>query len=346
MIAVVLGTTGELIKLAPVLRRLEGEYVLATTAQQVTQIEPFLAELGLRPPDIWLARGAGGRDLESSGDVPRWLADVASGFHAHRRRLRQADVVVVHGDTMTTLLGALMGRALRRPVAHIEAGLRSGDLRNPFPEEAVRRVTSRLARVHYAPGPRAAATVARRGRVIDTQWNTIRDALELVPDEPPPLELPKEPFGVVSLHRFELINDRRLFAATLDRLAASPYPLLFVDHPVTAAALARFGLQAPGRIPRQRFFGWVQLLRRASFVVSDSGGAQEECYFLNVPCLVHRRRSERVEGFGETTLLSQLDVRVLESFLRDVPDLQRGGPVPAGSPSDLIVRDLLDRFPS
>lgn len=345
MITVVLGTTGELIKLAPVLRRLEGEYVLATTAQQVTQIELFLAEFGLRPPDIWLAHGAGGRDLESNGDVPRWLAEVTRGFHAHRRKLREADVVVVHGDTMTTLLGALMGRAMRRPVAHVEAGLRSGDLRNPFPEEAVRRATSRLAKVHYAPGAIPASAIAGRGRVVDTRWNTIRDALDLVPDRPPPLlELPHEPFGVVSLHRFELINDRALFAATLDRLAAAQHPLLFVDHPVTAAALSRFGLDVPGRIPRQGFFSWVQLLRRAAFVISDSGGAQEECYFLDVPCLVHRRRSERIEGVGETTLLSKLDVRVLASFLADVPSLRRSGPVPTGSPSDVIVGDLLGRF--
>jgi UDP-N-acetylglucosamine 2-epimerase (non-hydrolysing) len=117
MIAIVAGTTGELIKLAPLMLRLQGRYVLATTAQQATQIEPLLGEFGLTQPDIWLARGARGRDLESNRDIPGWLATVLSGFARHRGRLRAARLVVVHGDTMTTLLGTLMGRRWTFPTA-------------------------------------------------------------------------------------------------------------------------------------------------------------------------------------------------------------------------------------
>jgi UDP-N-acetylglucosamine 2-epimerase (non-hydrolysing) len=340
MIAVVAGTTGELVKLAPLLRRLGDRYRLLTTAQQVTQIEPLLAELELRPPDAWLARGARGRDLEATRDVPRWLAAVAGGFVRERRLLSSADLVLVHGDTMTTLLGAAMGRAVRRPVAHLEAGLRSGDLRHPFPEEAIRRATSRLAELHYAPGAAAAAVVLSRGRVVDTGTNTIRDALQLVPGTDPPLELPSEPFGVVSLHRYELLGDRDLLAATLERLRASPHELLFVDHPVTAAALRRYGLGAPRRIPRLGFFAWVQLLRRCAFVVSDSGGAQEETYFLDRPCLVHRRRTERADGLGETAVLSRLSLGALDEFLRDPSRHRRTTPLPAGSPTEAVLDDL------
>ena len=83
---------------------------------------------------------------------------------------------------MTTVLGAVMGRALRVAVAHIEGGLRSFDLRHPFPEELNRRLASTLARIHYAPGAWAASNL-RRGDVVDTGSNTIRDSLELVPDE-------------------------------------------------------------------------------------------------------------------------------------------------------------------
>ena len=108
---------------------------------------------------------------------------------------------------MTTVLGAVMGRALRVAVAHIEGGLRSFSLRHPFPEELNRRLTSALARMHYAPGAWAASNL-RRGAVVDTGANTIRDSLELVPDGDPPMTLPDRPFGVVSLHRFELLNDR------------------------------------------------------------------------------------------------------------------------------------------
>ena len=343
MIAVVAGTTGELIKLAPLLRRLEGSYLLATTGQQATQIEPLLAELGLRSPDLWLARGAGGRDLQRNRDIPGWLASVAAHFGSRRGALREADLIVVHGDTMTTLLGASMGRLIRRPVAHIEAGLRSGDLRSPYPEEGIRRLVTRLASLHYAPSAEAAAVVRGHGAVVDTGGNTIRDALALVPEGMPAVSVPDGPFGVVSLHRYELINERALFAATLERLRHSPLPLLFVEHPVTVAALRRHGLDVPSRIPRLGFFGWVQLLRRASFVVSDSGGAQEECWFLDTPCLVHRRRTERPEGLGETTVLSGLDLRALDDFLVDFERHRRVTELPAGSPTGAILADLVSR---
>lgn len=343
MIAFVAGTTGELIKLAPLMLRLEGSYVLVTTAQQVTQIEPLLAELGIEPPDIWLARGRGARDLESSGDIPLWLGTVARGFVRHRRDIRAADLVVVHGDTMTTLLGALMGRACGRRVAHVEAGLRSGDLRHPFPEEAIRRLTTRIASIHYAPGGTAAAVAVGHGDVVDTGGNTLRDALALVSEGSPPVDVPEGAFGVVSLHRYELINNRALFGETLERLRLASSPLLFVDHPVTVSALHRFGLDVPNRIPRLGFFDWIRLLRRAAFVVSDSGGAQEECYVLDLPCLVHRRRTERVDGLGETAVLSGLDAARLDTFLRDYARHTRRSALPTESPSDVIVADLASR---
>jgi UDP-N-acetylglucosamine 2-epimerase (non-hydrolysing) len=343
MISVVAGTTGELIKLAPLLVRLDGGYRLVTTAQQTTQIEPLLGEFGLRPPDVWLAHGARGRDLEASRDVAPWLASVVRGFARNRTAVSDGACVVVHGDTMTTALGAAMGRLVRRPVAHLEAGLRSGDLRHPFPEEAIRRITSRLAALHYAPGPEAARVARGHGEVIDTGANTIADALGLVPPGDPPLELGDRPFGVVSLHRFELINDRALLTETLAALAASPHELVFVDHPVTAAALRRFGLEAPNRVPRLGFFDWVRLLRRASFVVSDSGGAQEETYYLDIPCLVHRRRTERGEGLGETAVLSGLRRDALEDFLRDPARYRRHTQPPEGSPTAVVLEDLRQR---
>ena len=88
MILVVFGTTGELIKLAPVLLRLDergGRYVLATTGQQVQQIPSFLEQFGLRQPDVWLARGAGGRDLRVNSDIPGWAARVARSWLRERR---------------------------------------------------------------------------------------------------------------------------------------------------------------------------------------------------------------------------------------------------------------------
>lgn len=358
MIVFVIGTTGELIKIAPVLRRLREvrhPYRLVTTAQQVTQIEPFLAQFGVPGPDLWLARGAGGRDLATNADIPVWLATVGRTFfrhHARLRRILRADTdeptIVVHGDTMSTVLGALMGRALGARVAHIEAGLRSYSLRDPFPEELNRRLTSRIASMHFAPGPWAAANLSR-GVVVDTGRNTICDSLAMVPDSlPVPIEVPEEPFGIVSLHRYELLRSRALLTETIRVLegAARRTPMLFVDHAVTAAALRRFGLERAFddtrliRVPRLRFFEFVQLERRCLFAVTDSGGSQEECYYLDRPCLIHRRRTERREGLGETSILSGLDPRVLGKFLENPSVHRRRTQLPAASPTEIIVEHL------
>jgi UDP-N-acetylglucosamine 2-epimerase (non-hydrolysing) len=357
MILVVFGTTGELIKLAPVLLRLQKRgdpFLLATTGQQVRQIPGFLDQFGIRQPDLWLARGAGGRDLGTNADIPRWLATVGRTFATRRRALRRRlrngpgrPLVLVHGDTMTTVFGAAMGRALGVRVAHIESGLRSFSLRHPFPEELNRRLTSRLAAIHYAPGKWAASNL-RRPDVVDTGSNTIRDSLALVNEGPLPPVAPDGGFGIVSLHRYELLNKRALLAATLDTLAESARrtPLLFVDHSVTVAALRRFGLtdrfdeRRFVRVPRLPFFDFVRLERAAAFVVTDSGGSQEECFYLDRPCLVHRVRTERPEGLGENVVLSGMRSEALRAFLDDPSRFRRTTVLPAASPTGVIVDDL------
>jgi UDP-N-acetylglucosamine 2-epimerase (non-hydrolysing) len=356
VILVVFGTTGELIKLAPVLLLLEQRgrgYVLATTGQQVEQIPSFLDQFGLRQPDLWLGRGARGRDLRVNRNIPRWLATVSRSYLRRRGSLRRSlnggagkPLVLVHGDTMTTVLGALLGRSLRIPVAHIEGGLRSYDLRHPFPEELNRRLASKLSRIDYAPGPWAAGNL--NGDVVDTGTNTIRDSLELVPPGEPAFGLPDEPFGIVSLHRFELLNNRRLLRDSLEALAeaAERTPLYFIDHPVTVAAIERFGFGEYFdatrfvRVARLLFFDFVRAARRCAFLVTDSGGTQEESYYLDRPCLVHRVRTERREGLGETAVLSGMSTEVLRDFLGDPGRYRRRTTFSAASPSQVIVDDL------
>lgn len=361
MIGVVYGTTGELIKLAPVLRGIRADgvtFVNTTTAQQVLQIPRMLDQLELPQPDLFFARGRSGRDLHSNADIPFWLAAVGRSFAGNRHRLLRmlrADgkppLVLVHGDTMTTLIGALMGRALRVPVAHVEAGVRTWDLRHPFPEEANRRLVTKIATTHYAPGPQAAANI-RRGIVVDTGMNTIRDSLDLAPAEVSvPAEVAHTSFGIVSLHRFELLNNGALLGATLRAIAAHPSrrPMLFVDHPVTVAAMKRFGLEnvfggsSVTRMERRSFFDFVALLRQASFAITDSGGTQVESYVLDKPCLIHRKKVEQPDGVGENVIVSGFDLELLARFLDDPALHRRRTPPPVVSPSAIILDDLRER---
>jgi UDP-N-acetylglucosamine 2-epimerase (non-hydrolysing) len=336
MIAVVYGTTGELIKLAPVLVRLRerGAAVLTVcTGQQAEQIPALLDDLELPQPNIWLGRGNRGHDLERRRDLPAWFAQVGGSFVRRGRELRTRilsaptnPLLMVHGDTMTTVLGALMGRAMRLPVAHVEAGMRSGDWRNPFPEELDRLAAARLARIHFAPGSHAAANLRAmnvRGAIVDTGGNTIRDALDLVPAAAAAaVDLPREPFGLVSLHRSELLGNPVAFRGILALLheVSRRTPILFVDHPVTVAAISKHTLDSLfderfRRVPRQRYFTFIALLKMSAFLVTDSGGSQQECAQLGHPCLVHRAVTEHPDGLNGSVVLSRMDLDVARTFL-------------------------------
>ena len=364
MIAVIYGTTGELIKLAPLCRRLEqrGDPLLRiSTGQQVDQIPTMLADFKLSQVDLWLARGHRGGDLEQPRDLPRWFADVCVNFIRSRRtitaRLRsdgRPPLLVVHGDTMTTVIGAALGRMLRVPVAHVEAGLRTGNWRSPFPEELNRRAAARLARIHFVPGARAAENLRAervRGEIVDTGLNTIADSLREMPIEPLGIEPPADRFGIVSLHRQELLYNRDALARILTELKASAHehaPLLFIDHPITAAAVDGAGLglvfdsERFVRIPRMRYYQFLSLLKSSSFLVTDSGGSQEECAFLGHPCLLLRTVTEREMGLDGPVVLSGMDTAVVGEFLKDPERHRTEPPQLVISPSDRIVQHLAE----
>jgi UDP-N-acetylglucosamine 2-epimerase (non-hydrolysing) len=364
MIAIIYGTTGELIKLAPVILELERRDhlpLMLCTGQQMQQIPTFSAQLGLPEANLWLGRGSGGHDLDRKREIPGWAMRVAVSIARRRADLHRlllsdglAPFVLVHGDTLTTVLGALAGRALGVSVGHIEAGLRSGDWRNPFPEELNRRIATRLVDLHFAPGAQPVANLRREGvdgEIVDTGQNTIRDAVDLVGESiAPAVAVPDEPFGLVSLHRFELIEREAQFRPLLAILHehSRRQPLLFVDHSTTASVVdGSAGLRSLfddrfRRIPRQPYLQFIALLRRASFVVSDSGGSQEECAFLGIPCVIHRAVSERDDGLDSSVILSHLDLVVLTEFLAD-PERWRVPRQPTGTKPSMTIVDELAR---
>jgi UDP-N-acetylglucosamine 2-epimerase (non-hydrolysing) len=365
VIAIAYGTTGELIKLAPViheLRRRDHTPLMLSTGQQVEQLPAFSRELGLSPVDVWLARGSHGHDLDRKREIPGWAANVAVSVARARRELRRrmaADgrnpFLLVHGDTMTTVLGALAGRALRVPVGHVEAGLRSGTWRDPFPEELDRRIAARLVDVHFAPGPRAVENLRREGvhgEIVDTVHNTIRDAVELVDyTASPGVSIPTQPFGLVSLHRFELIERQQRLLPLLSLLREHSHrqPLLFIDHSTTASVidsapeLAAMFDERFRRIPRLPYLQFIALLRHSAFVVTDSGGSQEECALLGIPCLVHRAVTERDDGLGASVILSRLDLDIVASFLATPEKWRSPADSDDSAPSATIVDALAAR---
>ncbi len=351
MIHIVLGTKAQLIKMAPIMVRLTEQavpYNFISTGQHRATMKEMLGEFGLKQPDVVLYDGP---DIVSLPKMLLWMLRILWRCVFRRRRIfgdRPTGMVLVHGDTFSTLLGALMGRLAGLRVGHVESGLRSFNLLHPFPEELPRVLTFRLSHTLYCPGQWAMDNVAKlRKEKIDTGSNTMADtvALALKMDRRRD-HVPAEPFGLVSLHRYENIFRKDAFERIINLLesVARERRLLFILHPPTAKQLDRTGfrerLESNPQIelrPRYTYFDFVSLIETAEFVITDGGSIQEESSYLGVPCLLMRKATERQEGLGENVVLSNYDPSIIEQFVGSAEQYRRE-PVLAGArASDIII---------
>ncbi|MDT0164734.1 UDP-N-acetylglucosamine 2-epimerase [Actinotalea sp. AC32] len=358
MIAFVAGTTAELIKVAPVREALVergADVALWSTGQHTNEVEPTLRDLGAPDPERWLVPRRHLAHISRVAQVPAWALRVLRTAVAERRALAadlardgRPGLVVVHGDTFTTVLGAVLGRVVGARVAHVEAGLRSGSMLSPFPEELNRRVVGRLADLHFAPTAREVANLRRaRGVVVETGANTVVDALRRALERAPEVEGLPEHYGLVTLHRFELLRQPERLEEVLRTLHAArdATPLVMVAGESERARITELGLD---HLFDDRFQLWdkrayaafLPMLARADFVVTDSGGLQEECAVLGVPCAVHRERTERHQGLGANVVLTRMDAARLTAFLDGWRELRRPSELDRFRPSEQIAATL------
>ncbi|QIN80538.1 UDP-N-acetylglucosamine 2-epimerase (non-hydrolyzing) [Rubrobacter marinus] len=337
-ILVVVGTRPEAIKLAPVVLALrargdEFETVLCSTGQHRGMLDGALEVFGLEP-DVDM-------DLMSHRQtLPDLTTRALAAMDAVIGRFRP-DLVVVQGDTTSAMVGALAAYYRLTPVAHVEAGLRTDDLYEPFPEEGNRRLIGVLADLHFAPTPHAARCLADAGvperRVLVT-GNTVIDALLHVreKDRRPPVSKPprerrrhRRRRVLLTMHRREnrgapleavcsavlRLVERNPGAEVVFPVHASPY----VREPVgrILGGNARIRLEEP-----VGYRDFVRLLDSCHLVLTDSGGLQEEAPALGKPVLVLRDKTERSESVeaGTSRLVGtdERDVlRAAETLLRD-----------------------------
>jgi UDP-N-acetylglucosamine 2-epimerase (non-hydrolysing) len=263
--------------------------------------------------------------------------------------------VLVHGDTLSTLVGALAGHRSGARVVHLESGLSSGRLLDPFPEELCRRLVFRLADMAMCPNTEAAAYMRRHHpcAVVETGGNTIVDAVALAGASPRARD-PTHPYLVASLHRFQnLYNVTRLRTLVeLIEAVAARYPVHFVLHPATRSRLARHGLAerlraAPGvqLSPRLGYRDFLRLAAGAACVLTDGGSNQEELATLGVPTIVMRERTERPDGLGANAVMeADVDGGVRAFVLSGAFEQLRREPRPLDGegPSQRVVRALAD----
>jgi len=291
---VVCGTRPEVLKLAPVvaaLRRRGADVQWVSTGQQRDLVDRTFAELGITPE-------------VSLGVAVRGLAAGTGALLAAVGEVLTGDVVIVHGDTSSALAGALAGFYAGIPVAHVEAGLRSGDPRRPFPEEQHRVLIDRLATWWFAPTEGARDTLLGEGcdrSRVHLVGNTVVDALLAARERGG--ELPAEveavlagdrPVVVVTCHRRENHGAGMRRVAEAVRAIGRGCAVIAVRHPhPETAVVAQAATVAVGPLSHGAF---VRLLDRADVVLTDSGGVQEEAVALGRKALVLREATERPEG--------------------------------------------------
>ncbi|HCP45241.1 MAG TPA: UDP-N-acetylglucosamine 2-epimerase (non-hydrolyzing) [Deltaproteobacteria bacterium] len=321
----VFGTRPEAIKMAPVLRALDArsdlfESLVCVTGQHREMLDQVLNAFQLRP-DVDLHLMTEGQDFPD-------LAAAALKELARLIPSMRPDLVLVHGDTTTTLAAAMAAAYAEVPVAHVEAGLRTGNLRSPFPEEMNRRLADRLCSYHFAPTETARANLLEEGissSSIRVTGNTAIDALlwmhDMVTDRPEPilrrfaergLSLESgRPRVLITAHRRESLQGGLDSICRAVRTLSTRHSHVDWIYPVHLNPHVRQRvLRILGKCPRPNLHllpplpypEFVFLMDRCRFVVTDSGGLQEEGPSLGKPVLVLREVTERPEGVAAGVL--------------------------------------------
>lgn len=290
---------------------------VVSSGQHPTSFDQGLAAFGLAPDAALPVR-------RSTGTQPELIAELSRALEDHFTAERP-DAVVVQGDTATAFAAGLTAFLMRIPVAHLEAGLRTGDLSSPFPEEGNRLLLSRIARLHLAPTPRSVDNLRREGisgPSVMCVGNTVVDAAATLAARNS--GIPLQDARLAAVERRVRAGIARLIVATAHRRDSWGAPLrrvlraietlvrthpdvevVFPAHPNPAVAdevhaaldsVERVTVTGPLDYPEL-----IRLLSVASLVCSDSGGIQEEAPTFGVPVLVMRDRTERVEAIESGT---------------------------------------------
>ncbi|MBS0446964.1 MAG: UDP-N-acetylglucosamine 2-epimerase (non-hydrolyzing) [Proteobacteria bacterium] len=361
----VVGARPNFMKMAPILRALSDHepplpYLLVHTGQHYDQdmSDRLFDDLGLPRPDINLEVGSATHAVQTA-EVMRRFEPVVDAHHP--------SCVVVVGDVNSTLACTLVAAKKGVPVAHVEAGLRSHD--RQMPEEVNRVVTDQLADRLYTTERCAADNLAKEGIAagrVCFAGNVMIDSLlanraharpaaaslQAHGIDPLLLDGPRG-YGVVTLHRPSNVDDAAMLEHLLGVLGkvSEALPLVFALHPRTRANIERFGLQrliAPQRmalLPPQGYLEMLGLMDRATLVLTDSGGLQEETTALGVPCLTLRENTERPITIdqGTNTLVGRDATAILDNVGLILEGRGKRGRVPErwdGRAAERIADDL------
>ncbi|MFC5550670.1 non-hydrolyzing UDP-N-acetylglucosamine 2-epimerase [Massilia aerilata] len=338
LIYLVAGARPNFMKIAPIVRALQAQepktlsYKIIHTGQHYDRDmnDVFFEELGIPQPDVFMAAGGGSHAQQT--------AKIMVGFEELCQSERPAAVLVV-GDVNSTLACSIVAKKLNIPVAHVEAGLRSGDM--TMPEEINRLVTDSISDWFFVTEPAALEHLKREGKADSAVHyvghvmvdNVLYQADKLAHTDTSGFETSAfkkarqdagQRYGVVTMHRPSNVDD----AATFTRIAgalkeiAAELPLIFPVHPRTRANIEKFGIDLGPNITLagpQAYMAFLNLWKDAAVVLTDSGGLQEETTALGVPCVTIRENTERPVTVDEgSNVLAGTDPAVIMAEARKV----------------------------
>ena len=350
------GTRPEAIKMAPVIRRLRerAETVTLWSGQQTDVVTSALAWFDIAPDDA-ISLPMEGRSLALLTGLLFPAIDEALLRH-------RPDVVVAQGDTTTVMVTAAACFYRHIPFAHVEAGLRTGNLQAPFPEEFNRVTVSRLATWHFCPTEQAQLNLLAEGIAPDRTFvtgNTVIDALVHTLQALPARAPPATPEIIVTAHRRENHGERLVsICNAIRRIHGEHTDLAFTvalhSNPEVQAVFRNLlgGMPRVDLVPPLNYPDFVAAMQRATLILTNSGGIQEEAAYLAKPVLVMREATERQEavalglarliGTNEGEIVDQVREVLCDARLRQ--EMSRGGsPFGDGHAADRICDALLAR---
>lgn len=303
-VAVVFGTRPDAIKMAPILLEQPNfptlELIPVSSGQHKEMLQPVLSLFGVTP-------AADAAIMDHNQSLDSLTSRAITGLGAIFDEIKP-DYVLAHGDTTTGFAAALAAFYRSIPVGHVEAGLRTSQLSNPFPEEMNRRVIDQLSQFHFAPTSWAADNLVREGFKPTITGNTVIDALHFVRSQQPPLPASLEELAhdhriiLLTTHRRENIGEgmEHIFQAV--RQLVEQHPDVSVVFPIHLnAAVRTIAADVLSNLPQVHIIEplaypeLVALLSRCYLVMTDSGGIQEEAPAFGKPVIVLRETTERPE---------------------------------------------------
>lgn len=360
----IIGTQAELMKLFKVINAArEHGYVckIISTGQNDLHSCPYLERAHAQVDMDITAKSAKKKDTSS---YLGWFVGTARNgkkmlkeyFTPERRK---DALCVVHGDTLTTTMGAWICKSLKLPYIHIESGLRSFNFLSPFPEEFDRLYGSTYSVMNFCPGKIHAEYAAKkfRGKAVDTVYNTgietLYDAVEQIGESRHPQE-PQSAYFMFMLHRQENIMNKKFVVNVAQKICrmADTMPCVFIYHEQTKNKMQEFGCfdalaNHPGitLLPRQGYLDFIRLVCHAEFITTDGCGNQQEFYYLGKPYLILRTAVERnTEGLGWNAKVFGNDFEAIPAFLTEYHQYVKPRVVPEVLPSEIIANSIDEWF--